>query len=205
MAVNQIEEDEGPLEAEDVGPDPYDDDEADTVAIKGDYKKQASSDRATAAPPTFRARPCPPSRPAQLSHLPTQFSAERTTNQWVMLGIKSGGLSIGLLSAGQYEPEIKMAGTLLLIPSIFCALWGGLQYRRRTNNIEALSKACHPRATIRGESWRKGRGERAAAAREHACAPPSAKGRLSHAGPLSAIVAHVLDHCSAAHAPRRTR
>uniref|UniRef100_A0A6U9BKD2 DUF202 domain-containing protein n=1 Tax=Emiliania huxleyi TaxID=2903 RepID=A0A6U9BKD2_EMIHU len=173
MAVNQIEEDEGPLEAEDVGPDPYDDDEADTVAIKGDYKKQ--------------------------------FSAERTTNQWVMLGIKSGGLSIGLLSAGQYEPEIKMAGTLLLIPSIFCALWGGLQYRRRTNNIEALSKACHPRATIRGESWRKGRGERAAAAREHACAPPSAKGRLSHAGPLSAIVAHVLDHCSAAHAPRRTR
>ncbi|EOD14762.1 hypothetical protein EMIHUDRAFT_461590 [Emiliania huxleyi CCMP1516] len=108
MAVNQIEEDEGPLEAEDVGPDPYDDDEADTVAIKGDYKKQ--------------------------------FSAERTTNQWVMLGIKSGGLSIGLLSAGQYEPEIKMAGTLLLIPSIFCALWGGLQYRRRTNNIEALSK-----------------------------------------------------------------
>lgn len=63
MAVNQIEEDEGPLEAEDVGPDPYDDDEADTVAIKGDYKKQASSDRATAAPPTFRARPCPPPRP----------------------------------------------------------------------------------------------------------------------------------------------
>ena len=73
-----------------------------------------------------------------------------------MLGIKSGGLSIGLLSAGQYEPEIKMAGTLLLIPSIFCALWGGLQYRRRTNNIEALSKACHPRATIRGERGRGG-------------------------------------------------
>jgi len=145
MAVDQIEEDAGPLEAEDVGPDPYDDDEADRVTIKGDYKKQASSDRATAAPPTFRARPCPPSRPAQFSHLPTQFSAERTTNQWVMLGIKSGGLSIGLLSAGQYEPEIKMAGTLLLIPSIFCALWGGMQYRRRTNNIEALSEACHPR------------------------------------------------------------
>ena len=58
MAVNQIEEAEGPLEAEDVGPDPYDDDEADdTVVIKGDYKKQASSDRATAAPPTFCALP----------------------------------------------------------------------------------------------------------------------------------------------------
>ena len=108
-----------------------------------------------------------------------------------MLGIKSGGLSIGLLSAGQYEPEIKMAGTLLLIPSIFCALWGGMQYRRRTNNIEALSEACHPRHH-QGRERRKGRGERAAAAREHACAPPSAKGRLSHAGPLSAIVAHVL-------------
>jgi hypothetical protein len=99
----------GPVHPDNVGlPDPYDDDEADAVIIKGDYKKQ--------------------------------FSAERTTNQWVLLGIKSGGIAIGLLAAGRYEPAIKTAGLLLMLPSIFCALWGGMQYRRRTINIETLNK-----------------------------------------------------------------
>jgi len=101
--------DAGPVHPDNVGqPDPYDDDEADIVTIKGDYKKQ--------------------------------FSAERTTNQWVLLGIKSGGIAIGLLSAGRYVPAIKTAGLLLMLPSIFCALWGGMQYRRRTINIEMLNK-----------------------------------------------------------------
>jgi len=99
----------GPLNGDALGHhDPYDDDEADRVVIKGDHKKQ--------------------------------FSAERTTNQWVMLGIKSGGIAIGLLAAGKYSPPIKMAGLLLMFPSIFCAAWGGMQYHRRTRNIETLDK-----------------------------------------------------------------
>lgn len=69
-----------------------------------------------------------------------QFSAERTTNQWVLLGIKSGGIAIGMLAAGRYSPPIKIAGLLLMFPAIFCAAWGGIQYRRRTSNIESLSK-----------------------------------------------------------------
>eukprot|EP00967_Tisochrysis_lutea_P114351 scaffold182179_cov36-Tisochrysis_lutea.AAC.1 len=108
-AIDQSDEYPGPVHADDVGlPDPYDDDEADQVIIRGDYKKQ--------------------------------FSAERTTNQWILLGLKSGGIALGLLAAGQYEPPIKVAGLLLMVPSIFCAFWGGLQYRRRTLNIETLSK-----------------------------------------------------------------
>lgn len=72
-----------------------------------------------------------------------QFSAERTTNQWVLLGIKSGGIAIGMLAAGRYSPPIKIAGLLLMFPAIFCAAWGGIQYRRRTSKPPRWSER-HP-------------------------------------------------------------
>jgi uncharacterized membrane protein YidH (DUF202 family) len=70
------------------------------------------------------------------------FSAERTCVQWIHLAATAGGLALAIMSSG--DAALWVTGALLLVPSIFFAAWGGVQYWRRSRGMLTPSEVCWP-------------------------------------------------------------
>ena len=70
------------------------------------------------------------------------FSAERTCVQWIHLAATAGGLALAIMSSG--DAMLWVTGALLLVPSIFFAAWGGVQYWRRSRGMLAPSQISWP-------------------------------------------------------------
>eukprot|EP00310_Coccolithus_braarudii_P014879 CAMPEP_0183349856 /NCGR_PEP_ID=MMETSP0164_2-20130417/13906_1 /TAXON_ID=221442 /ORGANISM="Coccolithus pelagicus ssp braarudi, Strain PLY182g" /LENGTH=452 /DNA_ID=CAMNT_0025521651 /DNA_START=409 /DNA_END=1768 /DNA_ORIENTATION=+ len=66
------------------------------------------------------------------------FSAERTFISWMHLSLICAGASLALTAVGQTNAN-RLAGLMMMAPSIFLAIWGAYTYKRRCAALDAKS------------------------------------------------------------------